>query len=288
MSFKIEFGQPIGKRLLEIICYQVNKIIMEINQKERDVDDIIHDMRRRFKKIRSILKLIRENIDEDVYDRENQAFREMARLFDQIRDAEVLLETFVAFQNPCFEPISSFLQNHYRQISHKVLDQHQALDLVCEKLQGALQRFDDLALKDQGWEMIVAGIKRTYTNGQEMFKQACGLPSMTRLHEWRKQVRCLGFQLKLVRFHHPDLQALFKDYSRLGSLLGSHHDLSMLEQMVLKNPSTISVHSLHLFLDLLEDSRSLVENEAVFLGHKLYNWSANDFEKKISRRSRER
>jgi hypothetical protein len=55
-------------------------------------DESVHDARKAFKKVRSVLRLVRDEIGEKTYHAENRRFRNAARPLTEVRDAKALVE----------------------------------------------------------------------------------------------------------------------------------------------------------------------------------------------------
>ena len=55
-------------------------------------EEVVHDARKRFKKIRAVLRLVRGGIDRRVFDRENVRFRDAGRPLSEVRDVGVLVQ----------------------------------------------------------------------------------------------------------------------------------------------------------------------------------------------------
>src|SRR5207249_4922754 len=67
---------------------QIERALSELDGSKED--ESIHSARKRFKKIRAALRLVRDDLGDDVYRRENHCFRDAAQPLTQIRDATVL------------------------------------------------------------------------------------------------------------------------------------------------------------------------------------------------------
>ncbi len=58
---------------------------------------------------------------------------------------------------------------------------------------------DDLALDGDGWGMIAPGLHRSYRRGRKRLRSVEEDASVTNLHELRKRVKDLWYQLRLIR-----------------------------------------------------------------------------------------
>ena len=75
------------------------------------------------------------------------------------------------------------------------------------------------------------GLGRTYRRARQLGKKAIRKPSCERMHEWRKWVKYLNYQLELLASGEA-LERTRRDLTRLGRLLGRHHDLSLVTEML--------------------------------------------------------
>ena len=94
MSFELKFGKPLCKDMRRIVRKQLKRALEELANTSRSPnDEIIHQVRKRFKRIRAILRLVRAGISDSSYQTENICFRDLARPLTEVRDAKILLDT---------------------------------------------------------------------------------------------------------------------------------------------------------------------------------------------------
>jgi hypothetical protein len=94
-----------------------------------DRDEGVHNARKGFKRIRAALRLVRDEIGEDIYKRENICFWDCSRLLAGARDSFVMVETLDALtdyythQLPsrAFAGVHEKLLNRYHTISRQTL-----------------------------------------------------------------------------------------------------------------------------------------------------------------------
>jgi CHAD domain-containing protein len=65
-----------------------------LSKDHRSRDAIVHDLRKLFKRLRALLRLFRAGFGKQVYHEENARLRDLSRPLTEVRDAEVLIETF--------------------------------------------------------------------------------------------------------------------------------------------------------------------------------------------------
>src|SRR5690606_9905919 len=54
----------------------------------------VHQVRKRCKKLRGLLRLVRLNLDNGIYETENACFRDAASDLSSVRDAQTLVDTY--------------------------------------------------------------------------------------------------------------------------------------------------------------------------------------------------
>ncbi|MFO7549934.1 MAG: CHAD domain-containing protein, partial [Haliea sp.] len=92
MSFRFKRGESAGDGIRRMAREQMDRALEDIADSDIDRHDTLHQMRKRCKKIRALLRLARGDLDNScqVYQRENECFREAARSLSSFRDAEAL------------------------------------------------------------------------------------------------------------------------------------------------------------------------------------------------------
>mgnify|MGYP006312215141 CR=1 FL=1 len=62
MSYRLETDEarPIG--IKRIALEQVNQALDQLTDMSADQDEVVHDVRKRFKKVRAVLRLVRDDI----------------------------------------------------------------------------------------------------------------------------------------------------------------------------------------------------------------------------------
>ena len=111
MAYRLKNKESISTEIKRIACEQTDKAIENLTTEIRIASDnntdwsadtniveerqeAIHDVRKRIKKIRAVIRLVRDDLGKEIYQQENHCFRDAGRRLSEVRDAQVLLETF--------------------------------------------------------------------------------------------------------------------------------------------------------------------------------------------------
>lgn len=93
MTYHFKRGEgSVEKRLRKIAASQIDKAIAEIDDPDIDTKETVHQVRKRAKKLRGLIRLVRPAFDD--YKFENASFRDAASDLSYVRDAEANVETY--------------------------------------------------------------------------------------------------------------------------------------------------------------------------------------------------
>lgn len=243
MASQLKPGSPGVKGVRRLVQKQAGKALDElsaIGSSDADISgrEAVHQVRKRLKRVRAMLRLIRSSIGDREYKRANESFRDAARPLTEVRDAHVLVTTFDKYcrdddhlDRASLNTIKQALLVREQEVNNRVLSNPDALKSARDSLQSAVNRMDQWQLEKHGWNALGSGLKRVYCSGRGAYVAARQEPTVANLHEWRKQAKYFRYQLETIRSIWPlvldDLSAKAK---RLGDLLGDDHDLAMLRE----------------------------------------------------------
>lgn len=243
MSFCFKKKESVTKAVRRLCCERVDDALKLL--KTGDHFDAVHDVRKEIKKLRAVLRLVRSGIGETAYAGATDALRGAAGRLNAMRDAQVrlaALEILVKNSNGRM-PRKSLpkIQNALRedcQAEEKKLGK--TVDSAKKFLVEARKQLGSLKVRPNNWNAVAPGLKKIYRRGRKAFALAKRQPSPDHFHAWRKRVKDLSNQLRLVCPARPArIKPRMENLEKLGDLLGDDHDLFMLGQFVgkqLKRP----------------------------------------------------
>jgi hypothetical protein len=98
-----------------------------------------------------------------------------------------------------------------------------------DRLADAKKRLVNLELSGSGFEVVGAGLERSYHRARRAFTRAYDNPSDEAFHEWRKGAQAHWRQMTLLARAWPDnLGARALEARTLSQILGDDHDLALL------------------------------------------------------------
>ena len=175
MSLELKKGERIPKGVRRIVCKRIDKALKSVSRKTRAVSDsAVHDARKRFKEIRGTLRLVRDELGEKNFRRENRTFRDAGRPLSTLRDAKVLVDTLdslVAHFNGRVKPdsfanLKRTLVEQRRETRKQVLETDHAVSDIARRVRAAKKRVPRWRLQRRGWKAIEGGLRKVYRQGR--------------------------------------------------------------------------------------------------------------------------
>jgi len=158
MSYHIKRKESLIEGVRRVAHSQLDKMIGEVEDKRLDRHETIHQVRKRCKKLRGLLRLVRPGF-ERTYQGENKTFRDAARQLSGIRDVAALIETYDMLlgrfddqvERREFGPIRAALTRELHQLSEHEEEVDNKLARFAEKMQEAKKRVEGWALEGDGF-----------------------------------------------------------------------------------------------------------------------------------------
>ncbi|MGF1497551.1 MAG: CHAD domain-containing protein [Elainellaceae cyanobacterium] len=291
MSYRLSAQESLPQGVRRIAYEQIDAAIHQLTVSIKgNRGKAIHQARKHFKKLRALVRLVRDDLGKDVYKRENSCFRDAGRELAAVRDAQVRLETLDALQERyqdsleegAFQGLRQILSEDYAAVRQAVFSDDEAIASVLAALYGARDRVEHWPMRDE-WAALAGGLHRVYQRGYEDFREACDCPTPERLHEWRKRVKYLWYHYRLLACLWPSLlKTLKKQTKQLADYLGDDHDLAVLMAFLQEQPEQFAtVEHVGMAIALIQHRQLELQNQATFLGSRLYAETPKSFMKRM-------
>ena len=287
-SYRLTRDEEVAAGLARVAAGRAEKALERLrasSASEIDSAEAIHGARKDMKKLRTVLRLLRDALGEKSYRRENARFRDAARALSGTRDAEVKLATLEALVEHV-EGLSEDAVESWRKILDR--DREAATNAARDaptvaaaiaQIEAGLREIESWDLEGNSWKTIGPGLTRTYRRGRKAMK-AAEAGDEADFHQWRKRAKDLWHELRLLSAAWPaPLEATAEEAHRLSELLGDHHDLAVLrENLRERNLGAEETQALSAAIDR---HQAELAAEAMSLGRRLYAERPQDFERRL-------
>ena len=288
MGYCFDAQETVSNGVRRIAREQLHKALECTKPHTTPQDEAVHDIRVACKKLRSLLRLVRTKSKDTVLSRENACYRDAGRLLSEVRDTTAMLaalDKLIAHSSGqvarhAFDDVRKpFLRKQRTQRSQK----KHAIAEVARLLASARRRVANWPIDHEGFSALRRGLRHTYTRGRTTQAQVHATPTVETLHEWRKSVKDLGYQVRLLKPMWPEvLGCLADELERLADYLSDNHDLAILRQ-ALKKLTHEDETQMEALVAIIDQRRSELEVEAQHLGARIYGEKPNDFVRRLSR-----
>ena len=249
----------------------------------RERGETVHETRKHLKKLRAAIDLVAPEIGKRAA-REDRCARDIGKLVSDLRDAHVRLQTLIELRGEDtakFAELENLLTIERESFSAAFADWQEPAISDLEELQQRLACWD---LEDLTWKNICRSIARAYRDGRDALARALKTPSAKCVHAWRKEVKRLWYQLRLLTPLNPVvLKKIAADADSLGELLGCDHDYAFLLQRFEDEQLDPKLGSERADLEkLIGKHRRRLQRNAMELGRRFYAEPSKAFAKRIS------
>jgi CYTH domain-containing protein/CHAD domain-containing protein len=247
MPFSIEPAHKVKRQVRAVARERLDLAIDALARLESDVDtDVettVHDVRKRCKEARAVARLVRSSIGTE-FDRFNRQVRDAAMQLSSTRDAHALLATLDHLSNArdlTDDPDLIAVRSHQSETASAASSDlrpgdrrlRRAAELLVEARRG-IRRWD--VADDSSW--LESGLRSAYRRGRRDLRRAESDSTDEHLHEWRKGVKTLWYQIRLIESAAPSvLTPLIARLDDLSDALGDDHDLAVLVEQLAAKPN---------------------------------------------------
>lgn len=292
MAYKLDLAEPLPVDLKRVAREELDSALAHLRgEGGADAEKRVHEARKSFKKVRALLRLIRAELGDKTYRRENDCLREAGRRLSAVRDAEVLVQTATDLREhatgdarKALTSLSRALERRRTDTVRATLDDGSAVAEVAEIVTGVRGRIDGWPLDHDRADVVAKGLKRAHGRGAGARKRAFKKGGAEDFHEWRKRVKDLWYHGRLLRPADPDgLGSLVDRADELADVLGLDHDLAVLgaeiDALGTKAGNAAARRGLHA---LIGRRRFELQRRAHLLGRRLYCENAKSFASRIT------
>lgn len=279
MAYRLKRHESVNDAVIRIAREQMNRAMAEIDDDSLDRHETVHQVRKRCKKVRGLLRMVRPALGA-TYKHENVCFRDAARQLSHLRDAQTLIETlddltshFGADLDPEFAAeVRSRLVSRRSELADNEIHLDDRLQSVRQIFRQAHERSKGWKLEEKGFAAIAGGVHKTYRSGRKAMAEAFDAPTAESFHEWRKHAKYFWYQQRLLRPLRP---AVFKARcdtgSALADLLGDEHDLAVLAETLVQEPEVLGTSdTVNALLGLIHQRRLALQQQARPPGERLF------------------
>ncbi len=283
MSYQLNKGETLERGVKRVVVEEINKALQTVKEAAaNNPHQAVHAVRKSLKKIRAVVRLIRDEIGEAAYHTENTSYRDAGRHLSDIRDATSMIVTAEKLEEEyadrklgeAFQVLHKYLEKHRDKLSKQLIEKENILEHVKSILVDVAGRIPGWDISENSFGAIKKDIKRVYRRGYQSFHKLQKKKNQTNeaFHEWRKGAKYLRYHITLIKKIWPSVLGLTsEEIHLLTDYLGDYHDLAVLEDTLHSKKITFKDAKAKAALKaMIEEQKKMLQDQSMVLGRKIY------------------
>jgi CHAD domain-containing protein len=193
----------------------------------------VHEVRTHIKKIRGIIRLIRDEMGEEQYKALNSFYRELGFEVAPVRDDTSQIELLQKVSKKIkSEALKKSISKSVKKIRAKRKEHFKTFyaegrdQVIRNKFINQIAVIESLRIEGDPKFIIKKSLKRIYLKARTSMNAALKSQTSEDYHNWRKQAKYLTYHMMLLRKAWPAyFNSYFSELGKLSILLGDIHDL---------------------------------------------------------------
>jgi CHAD domain-containing protein len=247
MAFRLRTAESVSRGLRRVAKKELSSARKELRKVRPPPGEAIHEARKSVKKVRAVMELIAAD-DGRGLSGCRKRMRKVNRVLSGLRDADAMLATLTKLRSKAPRALDehTFARVRRRLSSHKQTvmkaAEHDAVwksvDRELRKLQKKARRWRPM---HPHFGALAAGIRVSYRRGRKALARARQRQGATDFHEWRKQIKALWYQLRLVERCSSGIGKDVRVLRQAETWLGDDHNVVVLCGELSKDASLCDV-----------------------------------------------
>jgi hypothetical protein len=176
-------------------------------------------------------------------------YRDLSRRLSDMRSYSVLIGTAKILKKdlsntipgPGIEPLMDFLMVRRDKYIDMLMLEEDIMNHISRELDRARRRIHDLSFKHDDFRTFRGGLLRIYKQGKRYRDLAKTAPSFHNLHDLRKRMKYLWYQMIILRPIFPEMLKAYADtLDNIGESLGIYHDFAELQIFLQNHPGILN------------------------------------------------
>jgi len=239
----------------------------------------VHRARRRIKSLRALMRMIRVAVGDDAFHKGNDALGQAGRALASARRMGAMVESAEKLKADGLAAADLAVVRDIARAASRIATQSMSPELLDQAAGDARRHIAGLRGTANGWQLpqcdmavFVEGMSRVYARARRLVDKGLSSADPAILHEARKSVIHLRYQLDMLEPIWPSLiSAWVKELQRLREVLGDFNDLCEMETLINDPASPLSkVKNRSAAIRLVRDRRDALLSRGRPLARRLF------------------
>jgi hypothetical protein len=242
MAFRLRPAESVSQGLRRLAAKELRSARDELRRTTPPRDVAILEARKSVKKVRAIVQLIKD--DDGRLAGGLKRLRTINRRLSELRDADAVVGILATLRsrNPRL-----FSEHTFARVRRHLLARKQAAmeaaerDGTWKKVGKELRKLRRAAKRwrptHRGFAALAPGIRVSHQRGRKALARARKRHRASDFHEWRKQIKALWYELRLVEGRTQSIRRDVRALHLAATWLGDDHNVTVLCAELSKRPS---------------------------------------------------
>ncbi|MEJ7584061.1 MAG: CHAD domain-containing protein [Acidimicrobiales bacterium] len=273
MAYRLDPGRSIGDEVRRVARDQLAEAIAHLRVEPEPATEDVHKARTSLKKLRSLLRLVRDELGSTHWRNLDRRLRDAGRALAGRRDADVVRATFETLAKQLAGRVDADVVEGVRaQLAREraAVGASTGTDALIADLDAMRLTVDGWPVRDGGFATIAPAVARLHRQGRRALAELGEEPDDEQLHELRKRAKDLWYQLRLLhKVWPPVMKVLADEAGELSDTLGDHHDLAVLRTVLCERHVAL-LRGEELMITAIDEGRARLEDRSRHLAARLY------------------
>jgi len=243
MAFRIRTGESLSRGLRRVAKKELRSARNALLKSCPPHEEAIHEARKSLKKVRAVMDLIAADDGRGLAGCRKR-IRKVNRTLSDLRDADAMLVILTKLRKAYPRALDehTFARMRRRLLSRKHASVKAAdADGIWKRVDRDLRKLRQKAARwrpaHRRFGALAPGIRSTYRRGRKALARARKRQRAADFHQWRKQIKALWYQLRLLERCSPGVGADVRVLHQAETWLGDDHNVVVLCAELGKDPS---------------------------------------------------
>jgi CHAD domain-containing protein len=290
VGYELKKNESASAGIRRIAREEIEEALELLEKRDSDLEETVHELRKHFKKIRAVARLVRDELGENAYRRDNDTVRGLGRRLASVRDGSVRVDALDGLRST-YE--KDFPSDRVSSIRKRLALRRRAalgrvrrgstLSAIAGELDPLRARVRAWPLKQEGFACLEPGLRRVYRQGRNGEVEAYASRTDEAFHEWRKRAKDLRYHVDLLEPIWPEtMKEVEKTLHELTDHLGDDHDFADLRRILTTSPNlTQGADGVATVIELIDRRRSELQAAARPIGARIYSEKPKAFSRRI-------
>ncbi len=297
MAFRVRAKESIGHGLRRLAKKQLSSACEHLQGTlaKAPGETAIHAARKSVKKVRAIVELVEHDNGHGMA-KSRKRLRDANRILSRSRDADAMNETFATLLHRQPRVLSEHTEARLRRrlADHKDVLARSAADNatwkeVVDELRSIRKVVKRWSHSHEGFGSLAPGLRSTHKRGRKAMALALERWRADDFHEWRKQIKALWYELRLIEAANTTIARKVKALGQSETALGDDHNIAVLCDFVSDSrAASADGNGLRQFVRSAADYQEKLRRAAIASAEAIYAMPTRDFVRQLKKAWRTR